>query len=332
MITKLLKWTIGALVALITLLVIALAVLTALSYHRQSVDRVDAAPASGHFVHAADVDMYVQEEGPKSGVPVLFVHAAGSWSGTWKKAMDSLSAAGYHAIALDMPPLGYSERPDTPRYSREDQAARIIGVLDGLHIQKAVIVAHSFGARAAMQAVLEHPERVSGLVLADAALTLDPTPTSSSGLMSALLSITMVRRVIVGATLANPAFTPRLLQLFVHDAASVTPYWVALYRQPLSVRGTTNAVADWLPSLVLEQDHSISSDSAAYTNLSVPTLLIWGEDDTITPLTDGKQLATLIPGAQLVTVPGVGHMPQIEATDTFDTTLVQFLNAHTFAR
>jgi hypothetical protein len=121
---SLLKWFGYVLAALFLIVVLAIAYLNWLGTHRETEDRTSAAPASGHFVHAADVDIYIQEEGPKSGPAVILLHAAGGWSGVWKQTMDALADAGYHAIALDMPPLGFSEKPATPRYSREDQAKR----------------------------------------------------------------------------------------------------------------------------------------------------------------------------------------------------------------
>ena len=76
-----------------------------------------------------------------------------------------------------------------------------------------------------------------------------------------------------------------------------------------------------------EHDASASSDPAAYSRLSMPVLLIWGEKDTTTPLSLGQYLTRLIPGSRLVTMPGVGHMPPIEDADAFGRILLAFLVA-----
>ena len=235
-----------------------------------------------------------------------------------------LGKYGFHSIAADMPPLGFSERPATPRYGREDQAKRLVGVLDALHITRATVVGHSFGARAAAEMALVNPGRVSRLVLVDAALSLQSGEEKPT-FVSTLLGIGPVRNLITTVTLANPLFTPRLLRLFVHNPASVTDYWVEIYRRPLSVKGSADATADWLPELLTAKSSAKSADPAAYKQLAIPTLVLWGEEDSVTPLAQGKYIASLIPNATLRTLPGVGHMPPIEDTKNFNAMLLSFL-------
>lgn len=328
MLRTIFKWLLYIMLALLVLICATFAFFIVQASMRQSEDSRDAAPESGHFVHAADVDMYIQEKGPASGTPVVLVHAAGGWSGVWQQTMDDLAAHGYHAIAIDTPPLGYSERPDTPRYSREDQAARLVGVLDTLHIRRAIVVGHSFGARSVAQAALQYPDRISGVVFVDAALNLEkaqPNP-----ILTIIMGTHVARRTIVAATLANPLFTRTLLTMFVFDPDSVTDYWVGIYQQALNVTGTTDATADWLPFLLAERDVSMSGDPESYKKIAVPTLVIWGEKDSMTPLPEGEHLAGLIPHAQLVILPGVGHLPPLENTQQFDDALLNFLQKERF--
>jgi pimeloyl-ACP methyl ester carboxylesterase len=293
----------------------------------QQADRTTAAPASGHFVHAHDVDVYVQEWGNASGPAILLVHAAGGWSGVWERTAQPLSAAGYHVIAIDMPPLGYSERPATPAYNRLDQARRLIGTLDALGVKRAILLGHSFGARAVAEAALRWPERVAGLVLVSAALALDAPP-QPQGIVGDVLAWSPTRKLIAAATLSNPLFTKTMLKMFVADPRSATPYWVAMYQRPLNVRGTYSAFADWLPELLDEPNSdSLSNRSASFAALTAPTLVLWGEKDTVTPLPQGQLIAKSIPGARLVVIPGVGHLPPIEAEQAFDDALLDFLRS-----
>lgn len=231
--------------AVSALAVILIAFATASSL-RETKDRIGAAPTRGRFVQAADVDMYLQEWGPPDGLPVVFLHAAGGWSEVWKQTGEALARRSFHSIALDMPPLGYSERPDTPRYSREAQARRVIGVLDALRMPTAVLVGHSFGGRAVTQAALEHPERVRGLVLVDPALSFAEAGARRASLVDAALRIAPLRSALAASTFGNPLFTRKLIQLFVADRDRVTPYWVDLYQRPIEVRGTSRAIEDWL--------------------------------------------------------------------------------------
>ena len=140
---------------------------------RETRTRLDAAPATGRFVRAHDVDVFIQERGPADGPVVLFMHGMGAWSEIWQPTMATIAGAGFRAVALDMPPFGYSERPAATAYGRRAQARRIIGLLDTLGAERAYLVGHSFGGGPTMEAVLQAPARVSALVLADAAIGLD---------------------------------------------------------------------------------------------------------------------------------------------------------------
>jgi pimeloyl-ACP methyl ester carboxylesterase len=293
----------------------------------EQADRTAAAPTSGRFVRAHDVDVYIQEWGNTSGPVILLVHAAGGWSGVWERAAQAFSAAGYRVVALDMPPLGYSERPATPAYSRADQARRIIATLDALNVQSAIFLGHSFGARAVAEAALKWPKRVSGLILVSAALALDAPPQQQS-IIGHVLAWSPPRKLIAAATLANPLFTKSLLKMFVANPESATPYWVAIYQLPLNVRGTYSAIADWLPELLDEpKNGSLSNQSASFATLTAPTLVLWGEKDTVTPLEQGKSIAKSISGARLVVLPGVGHLPPIEAEKAFNDAVLDFLRS-----
>jgi len=226
-----------------------------------------------------------------------------------------------------VPPLGYSERPAIPAYSRVDQARRIVGALDALGVQRAILLGHSFGARAVAEVALRWPERVAGLVLVDAALSLDAPPHRQS-LLGDVLAWSPARKLIAAATLSNPLFTKTLLSLFVAKSDSVTPYWIATYQRPLNVRGTYSATADWLPELLNEpDDDSLSRHSASFARLTAPTLVIWGRDDTVTPLEQGKAIAKSIPRSKLVIIPDVGHMPPIEAAQAFNDAVLDFLHS-----
>jgi pimeloyl-ACP methyl ester carboxylesterase len=287
------------------------------------------APAGGRFVKASDVQVFVQEMGPATGAPVLFVHGTGAWSETWRESMTALAAAGFHAVAMDLPPFGFSERPRSRSYSPEDQGRRILGVLDALELRRAVLVGHSFGGGPTMEAALQAPSRIRALVLVDAALGLgsgDHAPDPPSVFVKAFLRVGPLRNAVVATFLTNPRFTRRLLGSFIANPAQATEERVRVYQRPLELEGSTRAIGDWLPVLLAPASRSASADPASYRALRVPVLVAWGESDTITPLPQGRYLASLIPGAQLTVMKDVGHIPQLEAPLPFDRQLVDFLN------
>jgi pimeloyl-ACP methyl ester carboxylesterase len=313
-------------VALIVCLAATLAGFRWQAHARETRTRVDAAPSGGRFVRGGDVEVFVQELGPPAGPVVLFVHGMGAWSEIWRQTLVPTAAAGFRAVALDLPPFGYSERPASGAYGRQHQGRRILGVLDALGVERAVLVGHSFGGGPTMEAVLLAPHRVSALVLADAAIGLDARA-DGGALPAVLLRARPVRNALVAATVTNPLLTRRLLMQFVADPGAVTAARVEMLHAPLILRGATEAFGDWLVDFLTSREVTLSQQADAYRALALPTLIVWGDLDTTTPLSQGQRLAALIPGAELAVMPGVGHMPQIEDVGAFNRLLLAFLRA-----
>ena len=292
---------------------------------RETVARIAAAPRNGHFVRAADVEMYVQETGPPSGPPVLLIHGTGAWSEIWRRTLDTLAAAGYHAVAIDMPPFGYSERPPNADYGDEAQGRRILGVMAALTLERVTLVGHSFGARPTMEAFFLDGSRIARLVLVDAALGIDTTARAAGWPVRAALAAPPLRDALVSATLTNPRFTARLLRGLVADASAVTQERIAMLQRPFVRERTTASYGEWLRPFLLLHERTLATDRARYRDIHVPTLVLWGDADSVTPVAQGREIAGLVPGSSLVELPGVGHIPAIEATARFNAELVAWL-------
>ena len=168
------------------------------------------------------------------------------------------------------------------------------------------------------------PQRVERLVLVDAALGIaQGAPQPAPALTRSLLGIQPLRDGLVATFLTNPRFTRRLLQKFIADPARATDAWIAVYRRPLDVAGSTAAVGQWLPELIAPAVPAASENPAAYAALTMPIVLIWGREDTITPLAQAERLKTLAPHATLKVLDGVGHIPQIEDAERFRAALLE---------
>ena len=310
----------------VALVVVGLAWYRFAAADREALSRSLACPLSGRFVRGGDVEMFVQQDGPANGPAVLFVHGTGAWSQIWRRTMDTLATKGFHVVAVDVPPFGFSERPANADYGDEAQARRILAVAEALHLTGITLVGHSFGARPAMEAYFLDSLRFSRIVLVDAALGLEaPVAQPPRIALRTLLAIAPLRNAIVSATLTNPALTGRLLRKAVSDQSTVTPEQVAMFQRPLTVQHTTAAFGAWLRPFILTHERSLAALRPLYESLGVPTLILWGGADAITPVAQGRDLAKLIPGAKLVELAGVGHIPAIEAPEQFDAALLAFL-------
>ena len=301
------------------------------AHARETTTRTDAAPRSGRFLRAADVEIFVQELGPAGAPVVILVHGMGAWSELWRETLVATASAGFRVVALDLPPFGYSERPAPNAFGRGQQARRILGVIDALGVDQATLVGHSFGGGPTMEAVLLAPHRVRSLVLADAAIGLDATG-GAGALVRAVLAVRPLRNALVAATVTNPLLTRRLLTGFVADPAAVTDARITVLQAPMVVQGGTDAFGAWLLDFVTSREVALSQRPDAYRSLALPTLIIWGAVDSTTPLAQGQRLAQLIRGSELAVMAGVGHMPQIEDPAQFNRLLLAFLHAVPGAR
>lgn len=325
------KWILRV-VGILVLLIFCVLIFFSLQANRREVEtHIKGAPTTGRFVHANDIDVFIQEAGPTSGHPVLLIHGTGAWSEIWRETIETLAEEGFWVIAIDVPPFGYSEKPNSPvAYSREKQAKRIIGVLDALDIQNATLVGHSVGGRPTIEVALERPEMVSSLVLVDPAFGFAPDSpnfqqNNPSWLVRMLFEIRPLRNAVLATYGTNPLFTKKLFKSFVSNVEAVTESRVKMLQQPLIVGNTTNAYGDWLQYLVVERDTSLASDFSNFKKLSMPVLIIWGSTDAVTPLWQGEELKKLIPDSKLAVIDGVGHIPYIENTAQFNEILLKYL-------
>jgi len=103
------------------------------------------------------------------------------------------------------------------------------------------------------------------------------------------------------------------------------PEYVEILQRPMTLRGSTSAVADWLLYFTRPDPGAQSADRASYSKLTLKTAILWGEQDSVTPLAQANDLKTLLPDAAFATVPGVGHIPQIEDPDAFNAALLSLL-------
>ncbi len=282
--------------------------------------------ARGAPVDGGDVELTYSAWGPQDGFPVVLVHGSFAWSQTWDVIAPALATRGYRVIALDIPPFGYSGRPADSSYSRGDQARRILSAADALGLSSFALVGHSFGAGATVEAAFEAPARVRGLALLGAALRLDDP--SGGGPVAIAASLPVLGRSLAAATFVNPMLTRAGLEAFVHDKQVVTPERVALYQVPLEVEGTAQAVAGWVAAgLYGDESSALSADPARYRAFTRPTLLVWGLEDTVTPIEQARTLAGLLPQARLTELERVGHIPHLEAPAAVAEALGVFLDA-----
>lgn len=295
---------------------------------REQIQAEQLAPPTGHFVDCPGGKIFVQEMGPASGTSVLLVHGAGAWSETWKPTMKALATAGYHVVAMDLPPFGYSQRSTEMDFSNAAQTKRIISLLDTMNIKRTILVGHSFGAGPTVETAMQIPDRIIKLVIVDGVLNVhekNDVATSMPVTLSVLFEVKPVRDSVVATFVTNPSLTKILLRRFVYNQLSITDDVVEDYQRPLAIKGTTEVIGVWLPELLEPQQQSRSEDPAQYRQLKMPVALIWGRQDSVTPLSQGAYVHSLVDNSTLTVLDNTGHIPQIEDNASFNHELLSAL-------
>jgi len=244
---------------------------------------------------------------------IVFLHGMLSSSASWGKV---LPAAGEkrHAIAVDLPGFGYSDRPWPYDYTVGGQSAHLLRFLDVRGIDHAVLVGNSLGGAVALLTAATRPDRVRALVLVDSASPAARIP----------WTIRALRTPVVGEIemelLIKPLQEFGLRERIFANPKSVTPELVEREWRPITVPGTRRAALAAIRS-------NVRGYEGLWQKFQVQTLVIWGLEDRLMPVAEGHRLANAIPGARLVVLPGAGHMPQEEQPEAFSRALSDFLNS-----
>ncbi|MCX7838145.1 MAG: alpha/beta hydrolase [Anaerolineae bacterium] len=227
---------------------------------------------------------------------MVFVHGAGANHLIWGLQVHALADCA-RAVALDLPGHGRSTLPG--RTSIEAYRDVVLGLLDALGFERAVIVGHSMGGAIAQTLALSHPDRVAGLGLVGTGARLRVLPAILNGVLNDLAA---TARLVIEYSYA-PGMDPEFLR---------------------------RAEAEFCecPATVIHGDFWACNQFDVMTRLAeirVPTLIICGRQDRLTPLKYSVYLAQHIPNASLVLIDEAGHSVMIEQPDETSAALHHFI-------
>jgi 3-oxoadipate enol-lactonase len=245
-----------------------------------------------------------------TGVPVALVHAFPLSSAMWERQVEAL-ARRWRVVAPDLKGFGNSDAPEDPsRYTIDAFADELHALLGHVGVRSAVVVGLSLGGYVALALQRRHPEAIRALVLADTRAESDAPAVierrTKQQRQVRAEGTAGVAEALCGALLApetrrsKPDVVARVRSLMEQPPAGYVGALEAMKRRP-----------DATPLL---------------QGISVPTLVVVGEHDALTPPDAARRLQKAIPGARLVVVPGAGHLTSLEAPDAFNGALVEFLS------
>jgi len=248
--------------------------------------------------------------GTDDGLPVVFIHGFPFSHRMWEPQLEALPRR-YRAVAYDVRGHGDSE-VGHGQYTIELFVDDLIGLLDHLAIDQAVVCGLSMGGYIALRAVERHPERFRGLVLCDtrSEADTDEAKVKRAGTIAAVMSWGVpafaeefVKLVLAPRTLtANPLVAKKVRQMITAT-------------DPLGICGTLRALAER------------TDTTPALPAMNLPALVLVGEHDTLTPPADAQAMARALPDAALHVIPDAAHMSNLENPAAFNEHLLGLLGA-----
>lgn len=268
-------------------------------------------------VHGHEISYRTGGEGPV----VLLIHGMAGSSSTWLPILDDL---GRHVtyLAPDLPGHGRSDKPRGD-YSLGAQASILRDLLVALGHERATIVGQSLGGGIAMQLAYQYPERCERLVLVCA-----------GGLGEEVMP------VLRGLTAPGLEYVlPIVFQPFIRSSIETVTGWfgkVGLRPAPATVEmwraytslidgDTRTAFLHTLRSVVDVKGQRVSARDRLYLTEQMSTLIVWGEEDPIIPVSHAHGAHAAMPGSRLEIMDGLGHFPHCEDPKEFARILLDFI-------
>ena len=227
---------------------------------------------------------------------VIFLHGWRSEGLVWKQAAESLKIDDVAIYALDLPGFGASAIPKEA-LSIDDYAKIVVDFINKLKLKNIVLVGHSFGGRIAIKLSATHPELIDKLVLVD-----------SAGL---IIDSQKKKRREKFAKFFKPLFKPKLMQGIrknIYQKMGAEDYLATPYIKGTFLKTIDEDLRPYLSQIIL------------------PTLIVWGENDIETPLSFAEIMNKEIKGSEKIVFPNAGHFSFLDDAQRFSYELSKFIN------
>ena len=259
------------------------------------------APPPSQFIRLGGMNVHLRDEGPRDDPrPIVLVHGTSASLHTWDGWTDALKAR-RRVIRVDLPGFGLTGPSPSGDYSLPAYVRFIVQVMDRLGVQQAVLAGNSLGGAVAWKMAVDQPERVSQLVLVDAAgypLEAQSVPWGFR-----------IARTPALASLMHNLLPRGLIESSVRnvygDPDKVTPELIDRYFELTLRQGNREAL-----SARLEAGNERFTEQIR--QVTQPTLVLWGAQDRLIPPAQAQYFARDIAGSQVQVFDGLGHVPHEE--------------------
>lgn len=255
--------------------------------------------------------LHVEDVG--SGPVVVLIHGFPLDHTMWAEQLNAWP--GYRVIAPDLRGYGRSAPTEDTLYTIDQLADDVLDTLDAMGVTRPFVLGGlSMGGYVALSIAERRPERLRGLILLDTRAEAD----SKEGEMN---RIRTVEQIEAGGGDTSSFVAGMLPKLLASDASSHRPMVVEKVHAIMN-RAPAQAVTATLLGLAARPDRT-----AILPKITVPTLVLVGEDDAITPPAGARTMAEAIPGATLVVIPQAGHLAPLENPGATNAAIESFLKS-----
>ncbi|WP_339743001.1 alpha/beta hydrolase [uncultured Maricaulis sp.] len=277
-------------------------------------------PPSQFVQLSSGVTVHMRDEGCADCPAVFLIHGSNASLQTWERWAGLLGEQ-WRVVSIDMPGHGLTGATNDGDYSIERAAGIVEEVRAFLGIEQFNLAGNSRGGAIALNYAVAHPERLISLALIDASGA--PWPPADPDKETPFI-YTLTANPQIARALKN--FLPRpLVEQALRDAFSdqtvVTEPMIDRYYELIRHPGNRDATLERA-----QMAYSLDAFNQA-ASLTMPVLIMWGEDDHLVPISLAGEFAEAIPQAQTVTYPGVGHTPMEEIPEQSATDYQLFLEA-----
>jgi len=243
-------------------------------------------------------------------VPVIFLHGFPFDKSMWKGQLDSLKSAN-RVIAIDIRGFGKSTDEKT-HLSIEQFAEDLVSFMDKLHIKKAIVCGLSMGGFIALNAIKRFPERFEALILCDTQCIADTAEVKEKRYK------TIEQINLEGADVFNEKFTKSVF----HPSSLTDKVELVESLRSIVFANSKEIITAGLTALAER-----SETCSILKTIGIPTLIICGREDEVTPLVQSEFMQKHIKGSILKIIDNAGHVSNLEHPEEFNTYLTDFLNS-----
>jgi pimeloyl-ACP methyl ester carboxylesterase len=254
------------------------------------------------------------------GHPVILLHGLFAQKEQWNGVLCGLATAGFDAIAPDLPGFGQSSDYPVVVYDLRRQVRLLGRFADGLGLSTFDLGANSLGGAIAALYARSSPARVRRLAFVGPPLGVEPW---GPGVRAAIL-----RGINPFIPLDRTEFELEMGLLFVQPPEVPPEVREELIRDYVARHRHYRQVWD----IVNLFDDVLAGDADQSLGIDIPVLIVWGEGDSIYPVSAAPALRQRLPGSQLVVLPKIGHLPMLERTAETQRLLSEFFGADDGAR